>query len=342
MALLARLTPSVQLAACCDLSGEVAEAFARRYRIRRWFTDYEELLSQVPAAAVYLAVPHHLHFKMIKAAVDQGRPVLAEKPITRTLAEGREIVAYAREKGVRIGVNYQYRYDRGCFKLAHLAHTGQLGRLLYARANVPWHRERGYFETAAWHKTLAEAGGGTLITQASHLVDIMLWVTGSSPVAASGMTDRKVFTEVEVEDFAVGTVKLKNGAVLQITTSMVAASEQPVTLEVYGERATAVYTDKPWPRVKLIPGKSAGPRAASESGGHPDPDPLVVNSTGRVPYFGFHALHRCLKGFRDWVLHDRPFLVPGEAALPVLAVVEAIYLSAQEGRWVDISSDEKR
>ena len=62
----------------------------------------------------------------------------------------------------------------------------------------------------------------------------------------------------------------------------------------------------------------------------------IEKSRGKVPYFGVHAMHRCLKGFRDWVLYDRPFLIPGEAALPALAVVEAIYKSARDKRWVEI------
>ena len=245
-------------------------------------------------------------------------------------------MAYAREKGLKIGVNYQYRYDRGCYKLAYWAHTGKLGQVLYARTNIPWHREKNYFEDSVWHKTIDRAGGGTLITQASHLIDILLWVIASPPVWASGFTDQKMFTDVEVEDYAAGTVKLESGAVLQITTSMVAASEQAVTIEVYGDRGTAMYTDKPWPRVKFVPGVKATPSPTAGIDNPPKPNPSLAGGNGRVPYFGFHAMHRCLKGFRDWVLHDQPFLIPGEAALPVLAVVEAIYRSAQEGRRIEI------
>jgi predicted dehydrogenase len=120
---------------------------------------------------------------------------------------------------------------------------------------------------------------------------------------------------VEVEDFAAGTVVLKNGAVIQITSSMVAAKEQPVSLEVYGERGTAIYSSNPWPRVRFIG---------------------INPKTKRPPHWGFHALHRSLKGFRNWVLQDESYLVPGEEALPALQVVEAIYQSAETGQRVKI------
>jgi UDP-N-acetyl-2-amino-2-deoxyglucuronate dehydrogenase len=327
VAAIARLTGGVQLAAACDISPERVETFAQKHHIPKTFTRYEELLAEISSnnakgysaaeifSAVYLSVPHNLHFEMLKMAIDAGIDVFAEKPITRTYAEGREIVAYAREKGVKIGVNYQYRYDSGCYRLARVVQSGALGSVFYVRINVPWHREQNYFNDSPWHKTFAQAGGGTLITQASHLVDIALWAIGSSPVSAMGYTTRAKFKDIEVEDLALGTVELKNGTLIQITSSMVATPEQAVTIEVYGEDGTAKYIDKPTPRVKYIG---------------------VKPKIERVPKRGGHALHRSLKGFRDWVLRGEDYLVPGEEALPVLQVVEAIYQSAQSGQRVQI------
>jgi predicted dehydrogenase len=308
--------------------------FARKHKIPAVYTNYNEMLSAggfdttggfpateyFPAAeyfpAVYLAVPHNLHFEMIKAAADAGYHIFAEKPITRTFAEGQEIVAYAAEKGVKIGVNYQNRYDSGCYRLASAVQTGALGRVLYARINVPWHREQRYFDDSPWHKTLAQAGGGTLITQASHFIDIVLWAVGSPPIAATGYTTKKVFTDVEVEDFAAATIELKNDVIVQVTSSMVASSEQPVSIEIYGEKGTAIYSNSPRPRVQFID---------------------IKPKTERPPYRGAHALHRSLKGFRDWILKDKAYLIPGEEALPALAIVEAIYQSAQTGQRVKVA-----
>ena len=328
MALLARITPGVQLAAACDISRDRAEAFARKHKIPAVYTDFAEMMAAgghlAPGfLAVYLAVPHNLHFEMIQSAVDAGYQVFSEKPITRTFAEGQEIVAYAAEKGVKIGVNYQYRYDSGCHRLARAVQAGALGQVLYARINIPWHREQDYFDDSPWHKTLAQAGGGTLITQGSHLVDIVLWAVGSPPVAVTGLTAKKIFTDVEVEDFAAGTIELENGAIIQITSSMVAATEQPVSIEIYGDKGTAVYTRNPWPRVKFVMKRN---RVFGRN----------RVSAVKPPQSGFHALHRSLKGFRDWILKDEPYLIPGEEALPALQVVEAIYQSAQTGQRVAI------
>jgi len=337
MAMLARLTPGIELTACCDISSDRTIAFARKHKIPKVFTDYHQMLAESVQEAIYLAVPHYLHFEMIQAAIDAGVHVFTEKPITRKLAEGQEIVAYAREKNIKIGVNYQYRYDKACYRLVQTVQSGGIGRVFYGRTNIPWHRENSYFEGAPWHKTLAQAGGGTLITQASHLIDVLLWAIVSPPAAAYGYTAQKVFKDIEVEDFAAALVELENGVVLQITSSMAAASEQAVTIEIYGEQGTVVYTNRPWPRVKLRPGAPARREEYTRDSAWGKSSPHTPAANGRVPYWGLHAMHRSLQGFRDWVLRDRPFLIPGEAALPALAVVEAIYQSAEEGRQVEIS-----
>ncbi len=310
-ALFARLNRRIQLAACCDSNREKAGRFARRHGIPRTFTDYSEMLAEVELEAVYLAVPHHLHAGMMQAAIAAGRHIFVEKPLTSRLDEGREIVRQADEAGVRVGVNYQYRYDSGCHALARAVQSGALGRVYYARANLAWQRGRSYFEQAAWHASLEQSGGGTLITQGSHLLDLLLWALGSRPVTASGLTAQQKFKDVEVEDLALAAVELENGALVQLSSSMAATPEQALSLEVYGEHGTAVYSDRPFPRVRF-----RGVRVRPE----------------RPPVRGIHALQRSLEGFRAWVVDGRPYLTPAGSALPVLAAVEAIYRSAQSGK----------
>jgi predicted dehydrogenase len=211
---------------------------------------------------------------------------------------------------VRVGVNYQYRYDTGCYALAQAARQGEMGELYYGRCNVPWHREAAYFEQGSWRGEPARSGGGTLLTQGSHALDLLLWALDSPPRAATGMTARPRFPQVEVESVALGTVELENGALIQVSSSMVARPEQAVTLELYGELGTALYSNRPWPHARF-----RGQRVRRM----------------RPPVWGVHALQRSLEGFRAWVMEDRPYLTPAAEALPVLAAVEALYRSAQSG-----------
>lgn len=317
----ARLNRNIRLVAACDRSAAKVETFARRFRIPHTFTDYTVMLAETELDAVYLATPHHLHYEMLEAAIHHHIPVFTEKPITRTLAEGEAIVRHAAAHGVKIGVNYQYRYDTGCYQLARAVQNGALGTIHSARINVPWHRQADYFEQAPWHSRVVTAGGGTLITQGSHFLDVVLWaLEGDTPQTALGYTAQRQFKTmkgdgpeqaIDVEDLAQGVVAMASGALIQICSSMVASSEQAVQIEMYGDKGTAVYSSSPWPRVSFRDVR--GPRY-------------------RPPQRGFHALQRSLEGFRAWVMADTPYLIPSAAALPALSVVEAIYRSAHTGQ----------
>jgi predicted dehydrogenase len=309
-AFLCRLNRGIQVVACCDHDLDKAQHFASRHRIPNSYQNYHDLLALKSLAAIYLSVPHDLHFEMAQEALRSGRHVLLEKPITRTIEEGENLVNYARHSGLCLGVNYQYRYDLGCYALAQATRSGQLGKLYYAQANIPWYRQARYFESAPWRGEIAKAGGGTLITQGSHILDILLWAMSSPPKAACAVTTQRKFEEVEVEDLAMGIVELESGALLNITSSMVAKPERAIGIEVYGERGTAIYSNQPLPHVRF-----KGVRL----------------KRSKPPTKGLHALHRSLEGFRAWVLEDQPYLIPASEALPVLATISAIYKSAKAG-----------
>ncbi len=309
-AMFARLNQRIDLPACCDSSPEKSRAFSRRHKIPAAYTRYEEMLERATLDAVYLAVPHHLHFPMAQAAIQAGLHIFIEKPITRTLTEALALAKLADQAPIRLGVNYQYRYDRGCYALAQAAQRGDLGAIHAARCNIPWQRQAGYFQHARWHARLETAGGGSLLTQGSHMLDIVLWALGGQPDTAIGYTARRKFKQVEVEDLAHGLVEMQDGALVQISSSMIANPDQALTVELYGEYATAIYTDRPLPHVTF-----KGRRIKKTS----------------PPVGGVHALQRSLEGFRAWVREDRPYLTPAREAIPALACVEAIYRSAQSG-----------
>jgi predicted dehydrogenase len=317
VSLFARLNPGIRVTAAVDPNGERARQLARRHRGAQVFTDYCDMLDRASPEAVYLAVPHDLHEPMIRQAVERGLHVLVEKPVTRTLAEAVRLAELAAGSASKIGVNYQYRYDRGCYALARAVQRGDLGSIRYAQCSLPWRRADTYFQDSSWHASLERAGGGTLITQGSHLLDVGLWALGEPPVRALGDAASRVFTGVEVEDLAFGVLTLQSGARVQITSSMVSNPEQPLQIRIYGENGTAIYTNQPQPHVRF---RGVSPQKE------------------RPPARGVHALQRSLEGFRAWVMEDRPYLVPLPAALPALAAVEAIYQSARTGRAVDIDT----
>ncbi|MGD2158150.1 MAG: Gfo/Idh/MocA family oxidoreductase [Anaerolineales bacterium] len=311
MAWFARLNRCISLIACCDRELEKARRFAQHFKIPQVHETYAHMLESASLDAVYLAVPHDLHYTMLMEALRAELPTLVEKPITCTLEEGLDVARMADRVGVPLGVNYQYRYDSGCYALARAVQEGALGLIFAARCNLAWRREDDYFERSSWHAQLKRAGGGTLITQGSHLIDVALWALGERPRSVMGYSARRKFPQVEVEDLVQATIETESGALLQICSSMAAKPSRPLSIELYGEKGTAVYTDRPWPRVRF---RGVRVRRA------------------RPPVRGIHALGRSLEAFRAWVMEGKPYLTPAWEALPALAVVEAIYRSTESGQ----------
>jgi UDP-N-acetyl-2-amino-2-deoxyglucuronate dehydrogenase len=309
------LNKGIKTVACVDKNIDRAKSFSRWFMIPRYFGDYSEMLDKVELDAVYLAVPHILHEPMIKQALEKGQHVFCEKPVTTKMDDAIEVCRLAKETGLKVGINYQYRYDKSCYAMAQAAHSGELGEILYGRCNVPWHRTEKYFSGSPWHKSLETSGGGTLLTQGSHALDILLWACGKEPLRALGMTAKKCFKDVEVEDLAMTTIELEGGIILQAASSMVAATEQKVTIDVYGRNATALYTGFSSPAVKF---KGVQPIKRSP------------------PAKGMHALFRSVEGFRAWVMEDKPYLTPAHQSLSVLAVIEAVYRSAVTGKTEEV------
>ena len=306
-----RLNRHIKMDSCVDIIEEQASAFAKKHKIEQHCTDYDDVFEMSDLDAVYLAVPHNLHFDMIKKAIDRGVHVLCEKPITITIDHALEICRLSKEKGIKVGVNYQYRYDKSCYAMAQACRNGKMGKFYYGRCNIPWHRDDDYFNIGKWRSMKETAGGGTMLTQGSHALDVALWSSGSMPVAAQGIISKQKFKDIEVEDLCMGIIEMDDGSCVQVSSSMITNKEQPVSIELYGSEATAIYKGFDSSKVKFI-----GKKIKKQ----------------KPPTRGLHALFRTLEGFRKWVLDDELFLIPVEQSVSVLAAIDAIYKSAESGK----------
>lgn len=319
---LVRLNPGIRIAACMSPVRDEAEAFARRFRVPRAYTDLAGLLADTDVQAWYLASPHDAHAPQLREAIRSRIPVLCEKPLATTLDDGIDVCHLARDAGVKVAVNYQYRYDRGCRALVEAARAGELGEVLFGICRIPWHREAPYFE-GTWRASRERSGGGTLITQGSHALDILLAAAGGRPARAWGSVARRRFTGIEVEDLAMGCVETDTGCLLSVTSTAAATPERAVAIEVYGSRATAVWTGPSRPRLRVYGARVRAPPVHGR--------PRHVQ---HVP--GVHPVARSLEAFRRWVVLGEEPLTNAQSTLPVLAAVTSIYAAAEAGRRLDV------
>ncbi|WP_193105195.1 Gfo/Idh/MocA family protein [Brachybacterium sp. FME24] len=206
------------------------------------YTDVEELIDALHPDAVHVTTPHDQHVGPSLAALEQGVHVLQEKPLAHTLAEGTRLVeaigsttaarADGGEGSPKIGICFQNRYNRASQELARLLRSGELGEVHGAWASVVWSRTADYYAAKPWRGRWENAGGGLLINQAIHTLDLVQWLLG--PVERTeGLVSQKKFAGVtEVEDTADLVLHHSSGITTTFYATLTAPVARPVELEV--------------------------------------------------------------------------------------------------------------
>src|SRR4051812_44057288 len=168
----------VDLVAVCDTDADRAAAAGRKYGVS-WFPSHTELLETVRPEVVHICTPHNEHVPVAVDALDAGVGVLLEKPVAHTVAEAERLLAANRQHpDVKVGVCLQNRYNASVQAAKALLGTGELGKVLGASATLLWHRDPAYYEARPWRGRKCDSGGGVLINQAIHTLDLLQWLLG--------------------------------------------------------------------------------------------------------------------------------------------------------------------
>lgn len=319
-------TPDARLVAVATRDPGRGQAFAAAHGAG-WHADYREVLARPDVDVVAIATPHNLHLPMTVDAAAAGKHVLCEKPMACTVAECDEMIGACDAAGVQLGITFQGRFEPLAAELKALVDSGRLGRLLWASSHTVWYRDAAYYRSKPWRGTWAEEGGGVLINQAIHAIDLFVWVGGlpSRITAQVGTLNH----EIEVEDAAVAMLSYGDSAVGLIQATTVAYPGYAERLEFYGTQGGVVY-HKGEARLEwhLLDPREDGEKQAEASSGAGSPMSITADA------------HSAL--FRDFAAAirtgGRP-LVDGREGRRSLAVVEAIYRSARAGAGVAPAAD---
>lgn len=327
-----------EFTAVCDFSRERAEAFARDFGARP-FTDLAEMFRTTGVEALLIATPHPLHAEAVIAAAEAGAHSLVEKPLAASLDDCDRMLAAVRKAGVKLGVISQRRLYEPVQRMKQAIDAGKIGRPILGTFQMYSWRDEAYYASDPWRGKWATEGGGVLVNQSPHQLDILQWLMG--PIEEiSGYWANLNHPYIEVEDTAVATVRFRSGGLATITTSL---SQRPglfTKVHIHGSNGASVgvETDRgatfvagmseiaepPLNDVWSIPGEEqllaefqAADRARFRE----------INATEH-----YHKLQ--IQDFLQAVRDDRPPLVPGEEGRIVVAMFDAIYRSQREGKPV--------
>jgi len=243
------------------------------------------------------------------------------------------MIAACRRHGVVLGGIFQNRFTPAARSLKQAVHGGELGRIFLASVRVKLRRAPEYFARAPWRGRRDEAGGGVLMIQAIHTLDLLLWVLGM-PRRVLGWTATAVLA-VEVEDVAAAILEFPGGAVATLEATTAAFPENPPELEIHGDRGTAALFDSRgflsfWASTLDRPG-SLPERWRRQAAGFREQAASTPSQAAIEP----HAEN--IRDFVAAVREGRPPLVDGAEARKSLVVIEAVYRSAQLRQWVEVT-----
>jgi predicted dehydrogenase len=305
-------TPGARLVAVCDLNDQRAQAVAAEHEVP-WHRHYHELIARNDVNVVLVMTPSGQHATVGVEAARAGKHVVTTKPLDVTLTTADRLISACETAGVMLAVDFQYRYtsDTQCVKRA--LDAGALGRLILGESRLRWYREQSYYDVG-WRGTWALDGGGALMNQSVHFIDLLVWFMG--PARSVRGRIGTYAHDIETEDLGTALVTFVSGAQGIIVGTTTYPQNLPATVEVHGDRGGVGLENGRLARWDFV-----GEPPEREAFSYEGPRNVIEDVTGAL---------------RD----GRAPLVDGREARKSLEIIRAAYRSAQEGREVRLPLEE--
>ena len=310
-----------ELVGVCDIKEERAKAVAEKYHTTA-YTDYFEMFEKEKPDVVHLCLPHYLHTPVACDAFRAGIHVLSEKPMSIRYEDAVEAVELAEQCGVLYGVIFQCRYNTPSMLVKERITDGRLGRVKCGRSVLTWYRSDNYYGGSDWKGTWDKEGGGVIIDQAIHSLDLANWFIDSTPVKVQSSLHNRHHEIMIVEDSAEGLIEYENGCLFGFYAMNNYFVDEPIEIRLVCENGTATlsydeavinYNDGTVETVKNQPQK-------------------IVSYTGGKPYWGYqHAVQ--IDQFYRSVVGLEPLQISGREALKIQKIICDIYENNDTRDW---------
>ena len=332
--------PGATLTAICDIREEAAKSVAAEREIHS-FTDTGDMVRSGSVDAITIATPSGFHLDSILAALESDIPVLVEKPIEITTERIDRIIAAEQSSGGFVAAVYQSRFRPLVRRMKQLIDSGLVGEIYSGSVYIKRYRTQQYYDSGGWRGTWKVDGGGCLMNQGIHDIDLYQWFMGP-PARVTAITETKG-RSVEVETLALALVRFSSGASGVIEATTLAYPEFAPYIEIFGSRGTVAFSHSRLIRMEIIDMSSDESAAKDEllaatadhdkrigESKHAEAGTAVPNvDMGHTPV---------IEDFVEAIKSARPPLVTSQAAREAVALITSIYESGRsEGSWVTVA-----
>ncbi len=298
---------------------------ASAFEIEHIYTDYHEMLKREDIDIVCILTPNGLHAEIGMAAAKTQKHIIVEKPIDICLESTDALIRTCRAEKVKLGVISQHRFDTSTEVLKKAVDQGKLGKLVLGDAHIKWFRSQAYYDSGAWRGTWEMDGGGVLINQGIHTIDLLLHMMGDVETVY-GHCSMLGHERIDVEDVATAALRFKNGALGTIIGSTCIFPGLPARLEIHGTQGSA-----------RIEGDQLVLFEVTEEGNQPIQKEIMGETGASDPMAIDYKSHkRQIVDMIEAIEEDREPLVNGEEGKKALELILAIYESAKTGKPINL------
>ncbi len=327
--------PDAELVAVADIVPEKAQKLAQKYSVKA-YTDFQEMLTQERLDVVDVCTPSGMHGEHACQVMRAGSHVIVEKPMEITHERIAEILQVQQETGRKLAVISQHRFDEASKQVHELVEQQKLGRLVLGNAAIPWWRSQQYYDSGAWRGTWALDGGGILMNQSIHSIDVLQWLMG--PVKSVIAYTDTLAHDMETEDVGVAVLRFANGALGTISATTGAYPGVTTRIEICGNRGSAVIEND---RLSFLHCAGDEKEEIGSYGGDPNKfklpaekkvatanDPAALNASTHA-----QQIADMIRAIRE----DSTPLVDGNAGRHPVEIILGIYKSARTHEEVRVS-----
>lgn len=317
------------LAAVCDIKQDRLMAAGTKYKCAT-YANYKQMIDIEKLDIIHVCTPHYMHKEMSEYAINRGVHIYQEKPMTISAKDAVALNKLVKEKKVKYAISFQNRFNPSTQLAKKSIDSGELGKILSAKLVLTWCKPDDYYLKSDWKGTIDKEGGGVIIDQAIHSLDILRYLFNSEIDWVDATTANRLHVKIQVEDEAAGVIMFKNSSYVNFYTICHYSYDDDVVMEIHCEKG----------KVKIVKDKADVYINDKFFGGHKSAKPkaseFIDYGSGWKEYWGYcHSIE--IRRFYDAILDNTAVDVNEDAGLETQWMVEAIYESGRTGKKVYMS-----
>ncbi|MCE5299913.1 MAG: Gfo/Idh/MocA family oxidoreductase [Spirochaetia bacterium] len=317
---------AARLVAVCDIKQDRVFAASAKYKCTA-YANYRTMIDKENLDVVHVCVPHYLHSEMAVYAAAHGVNIYMEKPMGINIQQAKDIVKAVKEKPVKMAVSFQNRFNPSTQLAKKMIASGELGNIISARLVLAWHKSDEYYLKSDWKGTADKEGGGVVIDQAIHSLDILRYLFGTQIEWIDATTANRMHVRIQVEDEAAGVIMFKDGAYVNFYTICHNSYDDDVEMEIHCEKGM----------IKIVKDTADVWIKDKKFGGHkrssPKPGEFIDYGEGWKDYWGYcHSIE--IKKLYNSILNNTAVDVNEDEGLETQWMIDGIYESGRTGKKV--------